>query len=383
MTAVRRWLLVVCGVSALVAGCSDASGDGGGFTIPEPQTPSTARSAPVARPPTGSFTVLATGDVLIHPALTEQATKDGDGARDFSDIFAGVRSTVEAADLAICHLEVPLADAGGPFEGYPTFSAPPEVAAALASTGYDTCSTASNHTFDQGFEGAQTTLNLLDSAGIGHTGSARSEKEAATPLVREVRGVKVGQVSFTFGFNVGTEPSQPWMGNVLDVKRVLNAARAARKAGAQVVIASLHWGNEDQSVPTPFQRQTAARLLADPAIDLIVGHHAHVVQPLEKINGKWVAYGLGNQIARHEQPLGTTEEGVMARFRFSRGPNGWTVDQAEYVPTLVDLGPPIRLRNLTTDTSVDPKRRAEALVRTDRVVLSLGAAEDGLTRPGE
>jgi poly-gamma-glutamate capsule biosynthesis protein CapA/YwtB (metallophosphatase superfamily) len=383
MTAVRRWLLVVCGVSALVAGCSDASGDGSGFTIPEPQTPSTPNSAPVARPPTGSFSVLATGDVLIHPALTEQATKDGDGARDFSDIFAGVRSTVEAADLAICHLEVPLADAGGPFEGYPTFSAPPEVAAALASTGYDTCSTASNHTFDQGFKGAQTTLNLLDSAGIGHTGSARSEKEAATPLVREVRGVKVGQVSFTFGFNVGTEPSQPWMGNVLDVKRVLNAARAARKAGAQVVIASLHWGNEDQSVPTPFQRQTARRLLADPAIDLIVGHHAHVVQPLEKINGKWVAYGLGNQVARHEQPLGTTEEGVMVRFRFSRGPDGWAVDQAEYVPTLVDLGPPIRLRNLTTDTSVEPKRRAEALVRTDRVVLSLGAAEDGLTRPGE
>jgi poly-gamma-glutamate capsule biosynthesis protein CapA/YwtB (metallophosphatase superfamily) len=382
MTAVRRWLVVVCGVSALVAGCSDASGDGG-FTIPEPQTPSTPRSAPVARPPTGSFTVLATGDVLIHPALTEQATKDGDGARDFSDIFAGVRSTVEAADLAICHLEVPLADAGGPFEGYPTFSAPPEVAAALASTGYDTCSTASNHTFDQGFEGARTTLDLLDSAGIGHTGSARSEKEAATPLVRDVRGVKVGQVSFTFGFNVGTEPDQPWMGNVLDVKRVLNAARAARKAGAQVVIASLHWGNEDESTPTPFQRQTAARLLADPAIDLIVGHHAHVVQPFEKINGKWVAYGLGNEVARHEQPLGTTEEGVMARFRFSRGAKGWTVDQAEYVPTLVDFGPPIRLRNLTTDTSVEPKRRAEALVRTDRVVLSLGAAEDGLTRPGE
>ena len=376
----RRWLLILCGASALVAGCSQSTPSG--ITIPEPESPNPGASSSSA-PADGSFSVLATGDVLIHPALTEQATKDGDGTRDFTEMFSGVRSTVEAADLAICHLEVPLANADGPFSGFPTFAAPPEVATALASVGYDTCSTASNHTFDKGFEGARTTLDVLDKADIGHTGSARSEKESKKPLITDVNGVKVGQVAYTFGYNVGTEPPEAWMGNVLDVDRVLAAARAAKKAGAQVVIASLHWGNEDQSKPTPFQRQTARKLLADPAIDLIVGHHAHVVQPFERINGKWVAYGLGNQIARHEEPRGTTEEGVMARFRFSRGPNGWTVQQAEYIPTLVDLGPPIRLRNLATDTSVERKRRAEALVRTDRVALSLGAAEDGLTRPGE
>jgi poly-gamma-glutamate synthesis protein (capsule biosynthesis protein) len=373
-------LLILCGASALVAaGCSQPSTSG--ITIPEPQSP--VSTAPTSAATNGSFTVLATGDVLIHPALTEQATKDGAGRRDFTEMFAGVRSAVEGADLAICHLEVPLADKDGPFEGFPTFSAPPEVATALAGIGYDTCSTASNHTFDQGADGAKTTLDVLDSAGIGHTGSARTEKEAATPLITDVNGVQVGQVSYTFGYNVGTDPPEPWMGNVIDVDRILAAARAAREAGADVVIASLHWGNEDQPKPTAFQRRVARKLLADPAIDLIVGHHAHVVQPFEKINGKWVAYGLGNQIARHEVPRGTTEEGVMARFRFSRSPNGWTVQQAEYIPTLVDLGPPIRLRNLTTDASVDATRRAEAIVRTDKAVLSLGAAEDGLTRPGE
>jgi poly-gamma-glutamate synthesis protein (capsule biosynthesis protein) len=373
-------LLILCGASALVAGCSQSTT--GGITIPEPESP--APGAPSSRAPAdGSFTVLATGDVLVHPALTEQATKDGAGTRDYTEMFSGVRTAVEAADLSICHLEVPLANADGPFSGFPTFSAPPEVATALAGVGYDTCSTASNHTFDQGFEGARTTLDVLDSADIRHTGSARSEKASRRPLITDVNGVKVGQLSYTFGYNVGTEPPEPWMGNVLEVDRVLAAARAAKKAGAQVVIASLHWGNEDQPAPTPFQRQTARTLLADPAIDLIVGHHAHVVQPFERINGKWVAYGLGNQIARHEEPRGTTEEGVMARFRFTRGPDGWTVQQAEYIPTLVDLGPPIRLRNLATDTSVEPKRRAEALVRTDRTALSLGAAENGLTRPGE
>lgn len=364
-----------------MAGCSESPS---GITIPDPAGPPyNSPSEPAADGRGDTLTVLATGDVLIHEPLIEQATKDGAGGRDFTEMFSGVRSNVEAADLAICHLEVPIADEAGPFTGYPAFSAPPEVATALATTGYDTCSTASNHTFDQGPEGASKTLDVLDQAKIRHTGSARSRKESKKPLVIDVNGVKVGQVSFTFGYNNGTEPPESWMSNILDADQVLKAARAARKAGAQIVIASLHWGNEDQSAPTEFQRQTARTLLADPAIDLIVGHHAHVVQPFEKIDGKWVAYGLGNQIARHEEPRGTTEEGVMARFQFSKGPDGWTVDQAEYLPTLVDLGPPIRLRNLTTDTSVPAKRRAEALVRTDRVALSLGAAQDGLTRPGE
>src|SRR5690606_41840987 len=92
-----------------------------------------------------AFALVAPGDVLIHPALTEQAEADGDGGRDFRPLFAGVRPLVSSADVALCHLEVPLAGPDGPFSGYPSFSAPPEVADALADTGYDACSTASNH----------------------------------------------------------------------------------------------------------------------------------------------------------------------------------------------------------------------------------------------
>ena len=108
------------------------------------------------------------------------------------------------------------------------------------------------------------------------------------------------------------------------------------------------------------------------------------MQPFEKINDKWVAYGLGNQIARHEEPRGTTEEGVMARFRFNRGPNGWIVRARPSTSRRWSTW--ARRSGCATwprDTSVEPKRRGEALVRTDRVVLSLGAAENGLTRPGE
>ncbi len=374
----RRPLVGLWGIPLVAAGCATPAGTG----VPEPVPPLRPGQTVAGSSPENSFTVIAAGDVLIHPALTEQAEEDGDGSRDFTDLFAGVRPAVEAADLAICHLEVPLAGPDGPFEGYPLFRAPPEVATGLAETGFDTCSTASNHTFDHGADGVETTLDALDEAGIEHTGSGRTEEEMATPLVREVNGVQVGQVSFTFGYNQGTEAPEPWMAAELEVESVLEAARATREAGAEVVIASLHWGIEDQHEPTDDQRETAETLLADPAIDLIIGHHAHVVQPFEKIGEKWVAYGLGNQVAKHSEPRGTTEEGVMSRFRFTKGAEGWRVDQAEYLPTLVDLGPPIRLRDLTADSDVDPARRTEALERTDEIVQSLDAEADGLTRPG-
>jgi poly-gamma-glutamate synthesis protein (capsule biosynthesis protein) len=137
---------------------------------------------------------------------------------------------------------------------------------------------------------------------------------------------------------------------------------------------------EYQHEVTVDQRELAKKLLADGSIDLIVGHHAHVVQPIEKIGDKWVAYGLGNLVARHSEPRGSTEEGTAARFRFTHTAQGWTVDKAEYIPTLLQLGPPIRLADLTSGTP--GTRGEEALNATDKVVLSRGAAAEGLTRPG-
>lgn len=377
MARVRR-MVGICGVALVVAGCAGAPAQAGEPVPPFHPGTVTPRENPAAKP-ANTFTVVATGDVLIHPALTEQAEEDGGGSRDFKPLFAGIKPVIEAADLAICHMEVPIATADGPFEGYPLFYAPPEVAEAVAATGYDTCSTASNHTFDHGEEGARTTLDALDAAKIGHTGSARTEQESAKSLITEVNGVKVGQVSFTFAYNQGTEEPASWAGNDdLTAGAVLDAARKARADGAEVVIASLHWGIEDQHEPTGEQRSLAEEILADPAVDLIVGHHAHVVQPFEKFGDKWVAYGLGNSVAKHEEPRGTTEEGLIARFRFTKSDVGWRVDKAEYLPTLVDLGPPIRLVDLST-ADVDAGRKQEALDRTDDVVMSLDPP--GLTRP--
>ncbi|PPK70552.1 CapA family protein [Actinokineospora auranticolor] len=388
IAAVRPAARFAACLATAAAFLSACTGDPTVGQVPDEPTGTTAAtggsvqpSTPTAKP--GTFTLIAGGDVLIHPALTEQATKDGGGSRDYGPLLAGIKPALDAVDVAVCHLEVPIADKSGPFKGYPQFSAPPELAPALATTGFDTCSTASNHTLDQGPTGVTNTLDALDAAKITHTGSARSQQEAATPLIRDVAGVKVGFLSYSFGFNQGTTrpAATPWLANLLAPDAVLAAARKAKQAGAEVVVASLHWGIEGQHNPSTDQQRIAKQLLNDPSIDLIIGHHAHVVQPFEKINGKWVTYGLGNLVARHEEPKGDTEEGALARFRFTKSPAGWTVDRAEYLPTLVDLGPPIRLRDLTHDTTVDPIRKAAALERTDDVVLSRKAGEAGLTRP--
>ncbi len=364
------------GAVLLLTACSSSPDPAGPAPTPFPES-STSAAAPQ---PDGSFSVVATGDVLIHPALSDQAEADGHGKFDYRPLLAGIKPLISGADLGICHLETPLAPEGGPYSGYPSFSAPPEIADALKDIGYDTCSTSSNHTLDQGADGIKRTLDKLDATGIKHTGSARSAKEAATPLIMDVHGVKVAQVSYAFGFNgIKVPAGKPWLANQIDVDDVLAAAKAARAAGAEVVIASLHWGVEFQHEPTAEQRSQAKKLLASDDLDLIIGHHAHVVQPFEKIGDKWVAYGLGNSIARHSDPRGDTEEGAAARFTFAREGSRWKVSKAEYVPTLITLDNPIRLIDLST--SPKSAEVTKALADTDKNILALGADKSGLTRP--
>ncbi|RSS82171.1 CapA family protein [Streptomyces sp. WAC06614] len=363
-----------------------------------------------------SFSVAAAGDILIHPQLTDQAARDARAAGrtgyDFDRIMAGVAPVIGRADLGICHLEPVLGEPDGPFRTYPDFLVPPQIAKTIKSVGYDTCSTASNHTLDHGPEGVQRTLDTLDREGLRHTGSARSQQEADRPNILDVKGVKVAQLSFASGFNGNEVPrDKPWLANLVSVKAVATAEKQARAAGAEVVILSLHWGREHQPEPSGPQRELARKIARETGVDLVVGHHAHVVQPMEKIDGTWVAYGLGNQLARHDVPSGLTEEGVIGWFEFTQrgGPNGkWEV-QARFVPTYTDIPPdhestpgtdlpgaaPAPARDhrlvdvaaaLTSGTAPDgtkllPEQRARyrlAFERTRGTLLNRGAAKDGL-----
>ena len=110
------------------------------------------------------------GDILLHPALWDQAEKDGAGKLDFSPLLAGIAPYLAESDLALCNLETPVAAPGGPYGGYPMFIVPPQIIGALKEVGYDGCTTASNHSMDAGVSGVKRTL---DAHGRGRDGSHR------------------------------------------------------------------------------------------------------------------------------------------------------------------------------------------------------------------
>jgi poly-gamma-glutamate capsule biosynthesis protein CapA/YwtB (metallophosphatase superfamily) len=357
---------------------------------PPPQPVATDSPSPTPAGPR-QVTVLGAGDVLIHPPVWEQARADADGdGFDFYPIFAALTDAISAADLAICHLETPLAPPEGPFHGWPQFSAPPQLVPALVEVGYDACSTASNHTLDRGEEGVYRTIDALEEAGLAWAGSARSAEEAATPTVLEVttadgRTVSVGQLSYTFGFNGLLRPEgKEWIANLIDVDQILEEAATARAAGAEIVILSMHWGEEYVVEPTASQLEQAEVLIASDDIDLIFGHHVHVVQPVERFDDGWVVYGMGNQIARHAQPIDAQREGAMVTATFVEQDGGWTVTEIEAIPTWVDLEPQIRLVNLSdalADPDLSEQQRGRYQEAYERIVTSLhsrGADADGL-----
>jgi poly-gamma-glutamate synthesis protein (capsule biosynthesis protein) len=305
-------------------------------------------------------------------------------------MLAGVKPYVSAADLAICHLETPLAKASGPFSGYPSFSGPPQVAPALKAVGYDACSTASNHTFDQGADGIKRTLDGLDAAGLAHAGSARTRSESRRITLLRANGVRVAFLSYAYGWNGNGYPGgDRWRANVIDRARILADAQRARAAGAQIVVLAMHWGTEYRQEPSAQQRDLAPDLARSGLIDVIISHHAHVVEPIQRIGTTWVTYGLGNLLADHSTPGSANAEGLLARFTFTRGSTGrFTATAAEYVPLMMTKTAPLRvldvrraLRTGDYGSSTRPRLRA-ALARTTRVVQSLDGAKNGLRDAG-
>jgi hypothetical protein len=344
-----------------------------------PDDEASAADGAAARP----FTLVATGDVIPYPSIIEQARRDagGDGY-DFRAVLADLKPVVSAADLAWCHLEIPLGDEDGPFTGYPLFRAPPQLAASLRATGYDGCSTASNHTLDGGWDGLRHTLDTMDAAGLRHAGSARSAKERDTPVLLHAGGAEVAHLSCTYGTNGIPLPSKrPWSVNLLDPERVIADARAARRAGADVVVVSVHWGTEWQQAPDKQQLAvaralTAARSHGRRDIDLVIGTHNHLPQAYEKVNGTWVVYGLGDQVASFIPSMYRGNEGSMARFTFAppqRDGEAWTVRRAQFLVSHSVTGPPFRVVRASSKESPQVHDRVRA------AVLSRGAAQDGLT----
>lgn len=331
-------------------------------------------------PPPVVITVVGVGDVLSHREIIDQARADA-GARggvDFRPMLEGVRPLVERADLAICHMEFALGSRRGPWSAWPDVpNSPPQLADAMAAVGFDACSTASNHSLDQGFAGVTRTIEAIEAAGMVPFGTARSKQEARSPRIIEVQGVPVALLSYSYGWNgMPVPPDQPWCCPLIDVSRIVADARLARERGARLVLVSLHHGVEGVRDPTPQQESVVRGIAKSGAVDLVLGHHAHVVQPVDRVDGMWVAYGHGNLLSAQSRRDPRSGDGLLTSFTFAeqadgsfdvRRAAGYVVRNADYPFRLHVIGP--------RGTGSQPDRATWR--RTREAVLLLGAQDRG------
>lgn len=236
-------------------------------------TPSTTTST-TPEPEDRTIRMAFSGDILPHSPLWRRAARNGesDDGYDFRPMLAELGSLHDGVDLAVCHLETPIAPIGEELSTNPFYGVPAEVVDAIAAAGFDRCSTASNHAADRGTAGVDRTVDVLEAAGLGQSGMARRPSEI-DPLVFEVGEITVSHLSYTFSYNGLSFPDgQEWRSAVIDPERIVADARTARALGAEVIVVSMHWGAEGVHSPTGWQREVADEITADGVVDLVVGH---------------------------------------------------------------------------------------------------------------
>ncbi len=314
----------------------------------------------------------------------------------------GIADWTEGADLALCHMETPVSPTGVA-SGYPVFAAPVELVPSLAAVGFDGCSTASNHSVDKGFAGIEATHDAFEEAGLGFAGTAVSQDEAAVTQFYEVteagRTITVANVSYTYGLNGLPKPEgKPWSVNTFDADAadagpIVEAAATAREQGADVVLASVHCCVEYTTEPTAAQRSIAQQVADSGEVDLYIGHHAHVPEPLELLeggpdgSGMWTAFGLGNFLSNQGTQccVADTNSGVLLAATIAVDPDGGVAVDAGWTGITVDRLDGHRMHVLgdILDDGAGTLTAAEAKARHARVGAAVGDAARELDAPPE
>ncbi len=270
--------------------------------------------------------LLFVGDAMQHQAQLDQALAEGNGLNyDYSACFQLIAPDVMKADYAVCNLEVPLG--GGPrYSGYPCFSAPDSYAEALRDAGFDLFLTANNHCLDSGDRAARRTLAALDSIGVDHIGTYHDalQRDSLIPFIKNVNGFRIGFLNYTYGTN-GISPRDGMEVALIDRQRMAHEISRTRDAGAEILCVTIHWGIEYVLEENTAQRSLAS-FLADQGVDLIIGSHPHVVQPMEIIHNEkhrkdlLVVYSLGNFISNMKTT--DTRGGALVKVRLQRDAEG-------------------------------------------------------------
>ena len=333
------------------------------------ETPTSTVTEPTTEPTEPPVTLVSTakisamGDMLMHlPCI--QAAKTSDGY-DFTPFFRYLQDYIQDADYAVANLETTLAGPSREYKGYPNFNCPDEIVTGLKSTGFDMLLTANNHCYDTGTNGYHRTQEVLAEAGMDHIGSIPNE-DAPEYLIKDINGIAIGMICYTYEDNSDPNVVAPngvvmkdadeklinsFNVNELDTfyQRIEGQIKEMKEQGAEALVLYIHWGVDYQLKENQHQNNIAQKM-CDLGIDVIVGGHPHVIQPMELLtstadeNHKTIClYSTGNALSNQRQGLissiktAHTEDGIVFNFTFAKYSDGTVrVEDASVLPTWIN-----------------------------------------------
>ena len=347
-------------------------------TNPSTQTPTTQPTTPSATVPVtepteppiikeATATIGATGDILMHDLVIASGYDKATGTFNYDNIFTHFSDYVSMVDYAVANLEVtliqrPETDGLLGYNGYPNFNSPDEVAVALKDAGFDMLLTANNHSYDSRHNGFVRTQQVIQDLGLTHIGTRQNESDANYVVV-DVNGIKIGMINYTYNTGIDADGSislntiplsvedsrltNSFNYNHLDdfYKKLSGEMEAMEEDGAEAIVLYIHWGDEYKTTPNSWQTQMAQQL-CNMGIDVIVGNHAHVPQPVELLtsetneNQKTLClYSTGNAVSNiyktSTRPV-HTEDGMLFTFTFAKYSDGTVVvESTDVLPTWV------------------------------------------------
>ncbi|AEF80267.1 CapA family protein [Leadbettera azotonutricia] len=269
--------------------------------IIEDEIHGTPQIAEPPQPVIDYLTIIAAGDNLFHPPILKDFLKNG--TYNFDPLYKLVKPYIEPADIAFVNQETVLGNA--PYSGYPLFNTPKEAGAALVAAGFDIINQATNHVMDQGVDGILNTLNYWDTIPEVHClGIHRSEESRSNNFcIVEKNNIRVGFLSYTYGTNYIPLPKdKSYMVSLIETEKMAQEIDAIRPL-CDFLAVSMHWGIEYELEASAAQEKLSA-FLAEHNVDVIIGHHPHVLQPMVVLpradGGKTICYySLGNFASAH------------------------------------------------------------------------------------
>lgn len=250
-----------------------------------------------------------TGDIMCHDYQYKEAYNSSTGEYDFMHNFQDMKKYFESADLVIGNLETVFAGEEAGISNYPCFNSPDSFLYSLKDAGFDLLTTANNHCMDKKMAGALRTLDLLDDLDIAHVGTYRSQEERDNIYMREVNGIKIAFLSYTYGTN-GISIPESWLVNILDENLIKNDINKAKQLNPDFIVVMPHMGNEyEEYVRDVFKNW--AHMMIEAGADIVVASHPHILQKMEMVNAKnddgtdrtgYIMYSMGNFISSQTTP---------------------------------------------------------------------------------